>query len=67
MNWLQNETLIIFMLGLMDPEKDIIVTTYRVDVPKGLPARMFYKKMGFAEGKLTEEFGSPVQEFVLRR
>ena len=27
----------------------------------------FYKQMGFTEGKLTEEFGSPVQEFVLKR
>lgn len=30
-------------------------------------ARAFYKKIGFTEGKLTEEFGSPVQEFVLKR
>ncbi len=56
-----------YMLTLMDSEKDITVTTYRADVPEGIPARMFYKKMGFIEGKLTEEFGSPVQEFVLKR
>ena len=30
-------------------------------------ARAFYKCLGFSEGKLTEEFGCPVQEFVLKR
>ncbi len=55
------------MLDLMDMEKDITVTTYRADVTEGIPARTFYRKMGFVEGKLTEEFGSPVQEFVLKR
>ncbi len=61
------EKMFSYMLDLMDSEKDITVTTYRSDVPEGIPARRFYKKMGFAEGKLTEEFGSPVQEFVLKR
>ncbi len=61
------EKMFSYMLTFMDSKKDIIVTTYRADVPEGIPARMFYKKMGFAEGKLTEEFGSPVQEFVLKR
>ena len=35
--------------------------------PAGIAARAFYKRLGFTEGKLTEEFGSPVQEFVLKR
>ncbi len=61
------EKMFSYMLDLMDSEKDITVTTYRADVPEGIPARMFYKKIGFVEGKLTEEFGSPVQEFVLKR
>ncbi len=61
------EKMFTYMLTFMDAEKDITVTTYRADVPEGIPARMFYKKMGFSEGKLTEEFGSPVQEFVLKR
>ncbi len=61
------EKMFSYMLRAMDSEKDITVTTYRSDVPEGIPARMFYKKMGFTEGKLTEEFGSPVQEFVLKR
>ncbi len=56
-----------YMLNLMDAGKDITVTTYRADVSEGIPARKFYKKMGFIEGKLTEEFGSPVQEFILKR
>ncbi len=61
------EKMFSYMLGFMDPEKDITVTTYRADVSEGLPARMFYKRMGFTEADLTEEFGSPVQEFVLKR
>ncbi|MGI6248321.1 MAG: GNAT family N-acetyltransferase [Acutalibacteraceae bacterium] len=61
------EKMVTYMLTLMDPEKDIVVTTYREGVPEGIAARAFYKKLGFAEGALTEEFGSPVQEFVLKR
>ncbi len=60
------ENMFSYMLTFMDAEKDITVTTYRADVLEGIPARMFYKRMGFAEGKLTEEFGSPVEEFVLK-
>ena len=55
------------MLTKMDPKSDISVTTYRDGVPEGTAARAFYKRIGFNEGKLTEEFGSPVQEFVLKR
>lgn len=36
-------------------------------IPEGIAARAFYKQLGFIEGKLTEEFGSPVQEFILER
>ena len=56
-----------FILPLMDPEKDIRVTTYREGDPAGIAARAFYRSLGFLAGALTEEFGSPVQEFVLRR
>lgn len=56
-----------FMLPLMEEGRDIIVTTYRKGDPNGAAARAFYKRLGFAEGRLTEEFGSPVQEFVLKR
>ncbi len=61
------EEMFSYMLNLMDAGKDITVTTYRAEVLEGIPARKFYKKMGFAEGKLTEEFGSPVQELVLKQ
>ncbi len=56
-----------YMLDLIDPKKDITVTTYRADAPGGRAARMFYQKMGFIEGRLTEEFGSPVQELMRKR
>ena len=61
------EKMVSYMLTKMDPQSDISVTTYRDEVPEGTAARAFYKRMGFKEGKLTEEFGSPVQEFVLKR
>lgn len=61
------EKMVTQMLTWMDPQKDVVVTTYREGVPAGIAARAFYKRMGFVEGKLTEEFGSPVQEFVLTR
>lgn len=60
-------SMVSFMLSRMDPEWEITVTTYREGNPAGTAARAFYKSLGFTEGKLTEEFGSPVQEFVLKR
>lgn len=59
--------MVAYMLSLMEPGTDIMVTTYRAGVPEGVAARAFYKRLGFVEGRLMEEFGSPVQEFVLRR
>ena len=61
------EKMVSFMLTKMDSQRDVSVTTYRDGVPEGRAARAFYKRIGFTEGKLTEEFGSPVQEFVLKR
>ena len=61
------EKMVSWMLPYMDPQKDVVVTTYREGAPEGAAARAFYKRLGFAEGQLTEEFGSPVQEFVLKR
>ncbi|MFR1834421.1 MAG: GNAT family N-acetyltransferase [Lachnospiraceae bacterium] len=61
------EKMVSEMLPFLNPQKDVVVTTYREGVPEGIAARSFYKHLGFAEGKLTEEFGSPVQEFVLAR
>ena len=61
------EKMVSYMLTKMDHQRDISVTTYRDGVPEGTAARAFYKRIGFTEGKLTEEFGSPVQEFILKR
>lgn len=61
------EEMVSYMLTYMDAKKEVGVTTYREGVPEGAAARAFYKRLGFAEGRLTEEFGSPVQEFVLKR
>lgn len=55
------------MLSQMEEGQDITVTTYREGDPNGIAARAFYRSLGFSEGKLTEEFGCPVQEFVLKR
>ena len=61
------QQLVSFMLTQMDADQDITVTTYREDDPDGQAARCFYKRLGFSEGKLTEAFGHPVQEFILKR
>lgn len=61
------EEMVSYMLTFMDAKKEVVVTTYREGVPEGAAARAFYKRLGFVEGRLTEEFGSPVQEFVLKR
>ena len=61
------ENMVACMLTKMDSHSDILVTTYREGVPEGAAARAFYQRMGFTPGRLTEEFGSPVQEFVLKR
>lgn len=60
------EKMFSYMLQFMDTKKDILVTTYREDVKEGKSARAFYKHLGFVEGNLTEEFGSPVQEFIFK-
>lgn len=61
------QKLVSFMLTQMEEGKDITVTTYREGDPNGTAARAFYRNLGFSEGRLTEEFGCPVQEFVLKR
>lgn len=61
------EEMVAYMFSFLDSEKDVVVTTYRDGVPEGIAARAFYKKLGFIEGKLTQEFGCPVQEFILKR
>lgn len=61
------EKLVSYMLQILVPKKDVVVTTYREGALEGIAARAFYKHLGFVEGTLTEEFGSSVQEFVLHR
>ncbi len=46
---------------------DVYVTTYREGDPKGGAPRALYKKFGFVPCGLAEEFGYPVERFVLRR
>lgn len=54
------EKMMTHMLDLLDSNMNVVVTTYREGSPEGIAARAFYKHLGFVEGKLTEEFGSPV-------
>ena len=61
------EKLVQMMLHHLDADRAVTVTTYREGVSEGRAARAFYRHLGFVEGRLTEEFGSPVQEFALRR
>ena len=52
-------------LNKLDRDKDITVSTFRENDVKGIAPRKLYKKFGFEEGKLIEEFGYPNQRFVL--
>ena len=52
-------------LQKLDRSRDITVTTFREEDEKGTAPRGLYKRFGFAEGILTEEFSYPVQEFRL--
>ncbi len=47
-------------------DKDITVSTFRENDPNGAAPRALYKKFGFEEGELIEEFGYPNQVFILR-
>lgn len=53
-------------LDELDRSKEITVSTFRENDEKGNAPRALYRKFGFQEGKLTEEFGYPNQVFVLR-
>lgn len=53
-------------LLLLDGTREITVSTYREGEEKGAAARSFYKKFGFCEGELVEEFGYPSQVFALK-
>ena len=49
----------------LDRTRDITVTTFREEDEKGNAPRRLYQKFSFEEGNLLEEFGYPVQEFIL--
>lgn len=52
-------------IGELDRSRDITVSTFRADDGKGTAPRALYKKFGFTEGELIEEFGYPNQRFIL--
>lgn len=53
-------------LERLDRSRDITVSTFCEGDEKGAAPRALYKKFGFEEGELIEEFGYPNQVFVLR-
>lgn len=53
-------------LEQLDRTKNISVTTFREDDEKGSAPRALYKKFGFVEAELIEEFGYPNQVFLLQ-
>lgn len=55
------------MMTAFPPDADIAVTTFREGDDKGIAPRPMYRKMGFVEDQLVEEFDYPHQRFVLRR
>ncbi len=52
-------------LNELDRSREITVSTFRENDEKGIAPRALYRKFGFQEGELTEEFGYPNQVFVL--
>lgn len=52
-------------LNYLDKTQNIIVSTFREDDEKGEAPRSLYKKFGFVEEGLIEEFGYPNQRFIL--
>ena len=52
-------------LDELDRSKEFRVSTFRENDDKGIAPRALYRKFGFQEGELTEEFGYPNQVFVL--
>ena len=54
-------------LSELDRDRDITVSTFREGDEKGTAPRALYRKFGFTEAELTEEFGYPNQVFVLQK
>jgi ribosomal protein S18 acetylase RimI-like enzyme len=57
--------LLLTALKNLDRSKNITVSTFREGDTKGVAPRALYKKFGFVEGELIEEFGYPNQRFIL--
>lgn len=54
------------MLTRLDRTRDIVVTTFREDDPRGSAPRALYQSLGFAPAELVIEQGHPSQVFVLK-
>lgn len=52
------------MLTFADRSQNIIVSTFREGDPRGEAPRAFYRKHGFVEGELCEEYMCPAQMFI---
>lgn len=52
-------------LNHLNRGRDITVETFRAGDERGIAPRALYRRFGFEEGTLAEEFGYPVQELVL--
>lgn len=52
-------------LSELDSQRDITVSTFRENDEKGAAPRALYRKFGFVEDELIEEFGYPNQKFIL--
>lgn len=52
-------------LEQLDRGRNISVSTFREEDEKGIAPRALYKKFGFVEDELIEEFGYPNQKFIL--
>lgn len=61
------QQLVASMLTQMEDGTDITLITYQEGDPNGQAARSFYKRLGFSEGRCTEEFGHPAQIFILNQ
>lgn len=55
------------MLSLFPDNVDISVTTFLENDDKGIAPRPLYKKFGFVEDELVDEFNYPHQKFILHR
>lgn len=53
------------MLTKLDDGRDVVVSTFRENDEKGIAPRALYKKFGFVEDELIEEFGYPNQRLIL--